>query len=277
MDELGSPNELGKGFKALYRPDRLIDYLLILIPFLLYPALNLFYSSTVLPRYPGAALPLDILVHLPLVVVGIWRRSVPVTVFWSAILVSQLSVIAGRLSAYYGLQTVFWAALMIGLIVVSGSMLWKNREDGLTAVFGLIMLGMATGAGLLNFLSINPSFADSIWRGGSTFSSLAANGALDRSLLGVFSRIRDVSEWIVVLALAFFLILSNHDVRWLALGCAGMAIGLGHVFLGDSLETRLMAPWIYFAWAVIPLAMVIVGWWRERSRLQALRSAAALI
>src|SRR5512146_1989358 len=40
MNELGSPKEIGRGFKEIYRPDRLIDYLLIAIPYLFYPYLN---------------------------------------------------------------------------------------------------------------------------------------------------------------------------------------------------------------------------------------------
>jgi uncharacterized membrane protein len=35
MAELGSPKELGKGFRAIYRPDRWIDFLLIAVPLLI--------------------------------------------------------------------------------------------------------------------------------------------------------------------------------------------------------------------------------------------------
>src|SRR5512142_2656501 len=49
--EMGSPEDMGTGFRRIYRPGRLLDYMLIVIPFLLYPYLNAFYASSIMPRY----------------------------------------------------------------------------------------------------------------------------------------------------------------------------------------------------------------------------------
>src|SRR6266498_1512925 len=83
MAELGSPQDMSGGFKAIYRNDRLIDYLFIAIPYLLYPFLNTLYIS-LMSKYSWADVRLDILIHLPLVVIGLWRRSAPLTLFWIA-------------------------------------------------------------------------------------------------------------------------------------------------------------------------------------------------
>lgn len=90
MNELGSPKDMGRGsVKAVYSPARIIDYLLIAIPYALYPFLNSLYTS-LMAKYSWADLRLDILIHLPLIAIGLWRRSVPLTLFWLTISISQL-------------------------------------------------------------------------------------------------------------------------------------------------------------------------------------------
>src|SRR6266545_6115270 len=74
MNELGSPNDMGKGFKEIYRPNRFIDYLFIIIPFLFYPYLNSLYNG-LMPKYEWADVRLDVVIHLPLIAIGLWRRS----------------------------------------------------------------------------------------------------------------------------------------------------------------------------------------------------------
>jgi len=87
MNELGSPKAMASGLKAVYRPDRFIDYLLILIPYFFYPYLNLLYNSLT-PKYSWVDVRLDVAIHLPLIAIGLWRKSAPLTLFWTTILVA---------------------------------------------------------------------------------------------------------------------------------------------------------------------------------------------
>ena len=40
MSELGSPQEMVRKFKMIYRPNRFVEFLLVVIPYLLYPLAN---------------------------------------------------------------------------------------------------------------------------------------------------------------------------------------------------------------------------------------------
>ncbi len=273
MNELGSPKDMGKGLRALYRPDRLIDYLLILIPYLFYPYLDSLYIS-LMPKYNWADVRLDVLIHLPLVAVGIWRRSAPVTLFWATILISQLFIITGQLYWYYGIQTIFWALLLVGLLVLAGNIVWKNRNNSLTVVFGLLPLSMCIVGSLLNTLSVVRPFELLIWRSAWVASQHAGYGLLDRSLLAIYIQVRDFTQFYSVLALALFFLPSNRALRWIALMANGLMIGLGHHYLSDwRYEMGLMAPWIYILWVILPLFIVLFGWWLERTRQQQLKFA----
>ncbi len=272
MNELGSPKGLARQFRDLYRPDRMLDYLLILIPFPLHSYVSLFYINIVMPRYAGGALLLDAILHLLL---GLWRRSAPVTLFWSAIAIAQLSIVTGGLYSYYGIQTVFWAVVLLGAIYLAGNVLWKHRDDPLLVAFGLVTVGMSVLAGVIDTLAMTRPFALSIWRGGSLLAEYGANGFLDRSLLQAYIHVGDMSEFYAILALAVFFLPSNREIRWFALGLAGLILGLGHQFLFDGWQKHLMAPWVYMAWVMIPILIALLGWWVERLRRHALQLAAA--
>lgn len=272
MNELGSPKDMGKGLKALYRPDRLMDYLLILIPYLFYLYLNSLYIS-LMPKYGWVDVRLDVLIHLPLIAVGLWRRSAVLTLFWTTLLVSQLFIIAGTYW-YYGAQTIFWALLLIGLLTLAGNLLWKNRNDPLTVVFGLLPLSMCIIGVLLNALSVIHPFELLIWRSAWVASQHDGYGLLDRSLLAIYINIRDFTQFGSVFALALFFLPSKREIRWIALVISGLMIGLGHHYLLDfQYRSNLMAPWIYILWVVLPLFIVLFGWWLERSRQQQLKFA----
>ncbi len=273
MNELGSPEDMGKGFRAVYRPQRLIDYLFIIIPFLLYPYLNTLYNS-LMPRYSWADVRLDVLIHLPLVFLGLWRRSAPLTLFWATMLISQLFIITGRLYWYYGIQTIFWASLLLVLLVLAGNIVWKNRNDLLIVAFGLLMLGMCIAGSLLNILSVIGPFGLVIWRSAWSAAQHGAYGLLDRSLLILYIHIRDVAQFYSVLALALFFLPSNREIRWLALALTGFMMGLGHRYLLDyQYDTGLMAPWIYILWAILPAIIVVFGWQLDRKTSEQLQLA----
>ncbi len=266
MNEIGSPRDLAGRFRAVYRPGRIIDYLLILGPFLLYPYLNALYIA-LMPRYSWADVRLDVLIHLPLIALGLWRRSAAVVLFWAAILISQLSTITGRLYWVYGMQTVFWALLLLSLLMLAGYVMWQNRYDHATFAFGLLMIGMSVIGSLLNVLSAISPFSLVIWRGRWLAAQFAPYGYLDRLLLVAYTHVRGISVLCSVVVLALFFISSNHPIRWLALAAAGIMMGLGHIFLLDyQLDENLMAPGVYISWVILPILIVLIGLWRDRSR-----------
>ncbi|HLO14186.1 MAG TPA: hypothetical protein VK206_05115 [Anaerolineales bacterium] len=260
MNELGSPKEIGRGFKEIYRPDRLIDYLLIAIPYLFYPYLNSLYTN-LMSKYSWADVRLDILIHMPLIAIGLWRRSAPLTLFWIAILVSQLLYITTQLYGYYGAQTLFWALLLLGLIILAGYILWKNRNDLLILIFGLLPLSMSVIGTIVSV--VHPT-------------GYISFGLIDRSLLVSYLSIRDLSLYLILATMALFFLVTNREIRWLALALAGLMIGLGREYLIEFQTSTTMTPiayWVYYLWVFLPLFIVSIGWWLERSKRQQLKLA----
>ena len=264
MNELGSPKDMSKGFKAIYRPDRLIDYLLIAVPCFFYPYLNSLYIS-LMPKYSWADVRLDVIIHLPLIAIGLWRRSAPVTLFWTAMIVSQLLFITTQIQWYYGIQTIFWALLLLALLGLAGNIIWKNRHDLLIVVFGLMPLGMCVIGNILSV--IRPT-------------DYTPYNFLDRSLLNIHLYIThfdfDSTLVIILAVIALFFLPANRTIRWLALVLYGLTIGIEHVYLTEDQtgNMALMAHWVYYLWIILPLLMVFFGWWIERSSRRQLELAA---
>lgn len=262
MNELGSPKEMGKGLKAVHRPDRLIDYLLIAIPYIFYPFLNSLYTS-LMPKYSWADVRLDILIHLPLIAIGLWRRSAPLALFWITIIVSQLFFITTQIYWHYGIQTIFWALLLLALLTLGGYIVWKNRHDLLIVVFGLLPLSMCIIGSILSV--VHPT-------------SYTSYGILDQSLLASYLSIRDSMFYLILATMALFFLLTNREIRWLALAISGLMIGLGRDYLIEYQTRNTMIPmahWVYYLWVTLPLFIVFFGWWLDRSNRRRLESAAA--
>src|SRR5512133_83337 len=117
-----------------------MEYLWIAIPYLLYPFLNMLYTSLI-PKYPWADVRLDILIHLPLIAIGLWKRSVPVTLFWGSTVVMQIAAMLRIAHGYYGtVQTAVWLVMMLGGIALLAYLLWQSRQEFLTVTFGLLPL-----------------------------------------------------------------------------------------------------------------------------------------
>ena len=253
--------------RAVYRPGKILDYLLILSPFLFYPYLNALYIA-LMPRFSSANVQLDVLIHLPLIALGLWRRSAAVVLFWAAILISQLSTITGRLYWVYGMQTVFWALLLLSLLMLAGYVMWQDRYDHATFAFGLLMIGMSVIGSLLNVLSAISPFSLVIWRGRWLAAQFAPYGYLDRLLLVAYTHVRGISVLCSVVVLALFFISSNHPIRWLALAAAGIMMGIlvAYFLLDYQLDENLMAPGVYISWVILPILIVLIGLWRDRSR-----------
>lgn len=67
-----------------------------------------------------------------------------------------------------------------------------------------------------------------------------------------------------ILALSLFFLVTNRDIRWLALAMFGLIDTFSRYYLNLSYE--LMSPWVYSLNVFIPLAIVFLGWWVERNK-----------
>ena len=259
MSELGSAKDLGRNFKTTYRQNSLLDYLWIAIPYFLYPYLNMLYLG-LMSKYSWVDVRLDILIHLPLAAVGLWRRSASVTVFWLGTVITQIGTMLLIANGYYGTaQSAFWFLFMLGLIALLGYVVWQNRKNTLLVVFAL----------LLPVMCLVGSLAAIVHPG-----AVAVYGPVDQALLKIYIGIAGSGSGCLpyygtLIALALFLLATHRGLRWLALGLYGLVIGLSrnYINLFDA-QTGLMLQWVYVLFAILPLVIVFVGWWLDPSRTQ---------
>ncbi len=263
MAEMGSPKDLGANFKTIYRQGGFLDYLWIAVPSLLYPLLNMLYMN-LMPKYPWADVRLDILIHLPLIAAGLWRRSAPLVLFWAGTLAIQIAAMLLITHGYYGMvQTTTWFALMLGLIALLAYILWQNRQELLTITFGLLPLVLGF-TGIL-MLIIQPH----------TPSPL---GSLDRILLHLYVYMTRSGDYIsfygTLITLALFFIATNRNLRWLGLGLYGLVLGLSRDYVSIfASEQALLTPRVYAFFMLLPLIIVFLAWLQNRYKTQQARFA----
>ena len=255
---------MGGGFQAIYRPNRFGDYLLVVIPYALYPVLNMLYLS-LRPRYPWMDIRVDILIHLPLIALGLWRRSAALTLFWINVAVMQLVYIVAQgfwqPHWYFGMQTVLWAVVLAGLLLLFGQIVWKNRHDALIVVFALLPLSMEL-------------LGTTVW---SIRPMSYVYNPLDRSLLIIFLQMQaaGIQFYETLATMALFFLPMNRNIRWLALAVSALIIGFGREYLFDYQTGAVasVAQWVYYLYVAAPAGIVLVGWWLERSRRQQMQLA----
>ncbi len=255
MEELGSPEDMGKGFRALYRPSRLVDFLLVAVPFALYPLLNMLYVRFA----PTMDVRADILIHLPLIAIGLWRRSPLVASFWITAVSPGLlyMVTQGFWQSYwyFGLQTILWAVLLAGLLILLGLIVWRNRRDLLTVLFALLPLCMLI-IGVLLWIIHPTSYGSYNWA--------------DHSLLSIFLEIegRRLVFYTFFPLMALFFLPRSRVIRWAALAVWGLMLGFGREYIMDYQTGNLamLAHWVYYLYVAVPAAMVSLGWWLDRGK-----------
>lgn len=254
MSELGSPGQMAKGFKRVYQPGGLIDFLLIAIPYLLNLPINLLLVS-LMPKYPWADARLVIVFHLILLAIGFWRRSILLTLYWLADLAIQLLGILWYVKGYYGsLQTVLWYIVLGGLIFQLGHMVWQNRRDILIVTFALLPIFIRALA--LALWIAQHGRSDVLW------------GPLDLFLFQIFSKFGSFIYYTELVTLAPFFIIRDRDVRWSALAIFGLLIGLSREWLDPYV---VYASLVYYLWIILPVTAVFMGWWLDRSKREKLR------
>jgi hypothetical protein len=255
MSELGSPEQMAKGFHRIYQPGGLINYLLIAIPYLLNLPINLLLVS-LMPKYHWADVRLVIIFHLILVAIGLWRRSTLLTVYWLADLAVQLMGVLWVVRGHYGsFQTVLWFIVLAALIFQLGRMVWQNRHDLLIVTFALVPI-------LIGVLDL---VLEMIVHG-STYSYQSLEIFLFRIWLNTANYL-----WIVIMIALFpFFMVLNRNVRWLSLAIFWLLMGLSRY----ELDYRVIyPPNVYYLWIILPLAVIYLGWFLERSKRLKIRIA----
>jgi hypothetical protein len=255
MSELGSPEQMAKGFKKVYQPGGLIDYLLIAIPFLLNLPINLLLLS-LMPKYPWADARLVIIFHLVLLGIGFWRRSTLLTVFWLADLAVQLTSVLWVAKGYYGsLQTVLWCIVLVSLVIQLGRMVWQNRHDFLIVTFALLPI-------LMGIISLA--------LGMTIHSNTYLYEPLEIFFFRLYLNTGSFIWFIEMVPLISFMMVRNRNVRWLALAIFWLLLGLSR----DRLDYGVIyPPFVYYLWIFLPITVIFLGWFLERIKHRQVRFA----
>lgn len=254
--ELGSPQELGKRFKMIYRPDRFVEFLFVAIPYLLYPLVGILLENTFGTDFIARG---EVILYSLLILIGLWRRSILVTLFWATLIIGQIvSMLLVGYTFYGSLQSMLWLVYAIALLLLVTQIVWQNRNDLLTVLFaGLPLLICAYGS---LFVLVHPQN-----RGGL--------GSLDVFLLNMYT---NGSGYFIyyghILAIALFFLATNRDLRWLALAMFGFMETASRYYL--ELSNEMMPPWVYSLYVFLPLVLVVLGWWAERNKKKQISLAA---
>jgi hypothetical protein len=246
MAELGSPGQMAKGFKVIYQPDGMIDFLLVAIPLLLNTSLNLLLVS-LMPRYPWADVRVVVLIRLLLIGFGIWRGSKLLTLAWAPRTAIQVVAMLVFTQGYYLHQSIFWIPVLLVLVYLTGRLIWQNRRDALIVIYGLLPL-IVGGLGLAFSSILNVQYL---------------NGRIELSILQAFSRFSVILDGLNIVALALIFLVKDRNYRWVAVAIYGLILGS---WMAGSRE-------VLFTWVVVPLVMVFVGWWLDQSLQRQIRFA----
>jgi hypothetical protein len=126
----------------------------------------------------------------------------------------------------------------LGVVYLTGRLIWQNRRDALIVIYGLLPL-IIGGLGLAFYSVLKVQF----W-----------NGRIDLSLLQVFSRFSGIFDGLNIAALAVIFLVKDRIFRWLALAIYGLILGSWITTPREVLLT----------WVVVPLLVVFLGWWLDR-------------
>ncbi len=220
LAEMGTPDQMGGGFRAVYRPNPWLDFLLIFVPvYLFFPLIDVLYNLFTRGgiyrdegQFFGFTIRAVILLGLAMLFVSARRRSLLLFAFWApdviARLVSLISRegrwIPGLSGGWFSLvETLLADLLLIALTYWLGRTVWKNRGNLLIVLFALqpiigSLFGyVTTSYGLAH--SISPDYPN--WRMGG---------------FGVLNILE-------VASLAGFILLRPRDLRW-----AAFLVGMGN-------------------------------------------------
>jgi hypothetical protein len=162
LAEMGTPEQMGRGLRGLYRPNRLVDLLWVFVPYFL-GNLGINYLMGVLyPTFPRVATATDqslylgirltILLGLVCLFVGWRRRSAPLVIFWTTeaigVLVSLMTrehrwVLGKEIVSGTTWESLLCCAILIALLAWLVRVLEQHRFDLLLVVFTVLPLVLA--------------------------------------------------------------------------------------------------------------------------------------
>jgi len=244
MSEMGSPGRLAQGFRMIYQPDGLLDFLLVAVPLLLNTKLNLLLIS-LMPRYPWADVRLVVLLRLLLIGIGMWRGSKLLMLAWTGRTAVQVVAMLTLTHGYFLHQGIIWFPVLLGLICLLSWVVWQNRHDALVAVYAFLPL-------VVGGLGIAIDLVPTVWPTSNLdFARLQVFARhIDPLMLQVFSRFSNPLDILNYAALAVIFLARNRDLRWTGLAIYALILGCW--------ETQSRE--ILFTWVILPSVMVLFGW-----------------
>jgi hypothetical protein len=133
----------------------------------------------------------------------------------------------------------------LGLVFLTGWLIWRNRRDALIVIYGLLPL-------ILGGLGLALSSAPRV----QTWLAMT-----DLSILQVFSRFSVPFDGLNIIALALIFLVKSRNARWASLAVYGLILGS---WIAGSQVVLLI-------WIVIPLLIVFLGWWLDRYKRHQLK------
>ena len=262
MGEMGSPEQMGDGFKQVHRPNRTLDFLIAFLPslviFPLIPSFVILALTAFAGPEPASTDPViiiasqgSIFVSAILVLLSWWRRSVWLLLFWiptTALYILTLLVSEQRWSllpagpATNPLESLIWVGLLAGLAFIFVRLLWKNRGNLLLFTFALLPVVMMSTRELLSLLST----AMGITYG----ASRTITASPEFFFLDIFATV----AW-----MPLFFLPMNRLLRWLALVFYAIAFLMRWIYLFGFHAL----PVVLFS---IPLLVVLLGWLSDQHR-----------
>jgi hypothetical protein len=265
MAELGSPEDLGKGFKSVHRPNRWLDFVLIfvpayaLIPGLLPLAYILLGRATPPSELSAPVLALSIrlavILGLALCLAGFWRRSTLLLAFWIPDVVTRLFTqllrenFTGEVSAYqpvHPLENWVWGLLWIAMLAWLARFLWINRQDALMLLFASLPLWQS----IINL---------------GAYEYARANGITLAPIYWNLFGISNLENLIGIASLAGFCLFSRRSLRWLSLL-------LGVAYFSFMAIARYWSVPVLAAWGSLLALLLIAAWLYDRRKRPAFRA-----
>jgi hypothetical protein len=250
--EMGTPEQIGRGFKAVHRPNRLADLLWVVIPMLLISLFSMgrwdlvFSLPLSLDEYLYLSIRVIMLLSIGLVVVGLRRRSILGLLYWIPHSMGSLVTLMTREERWLfwqGTQPVrviessFWTVLLLGLAVWLARLLWRHRNDLLLVLFGLLPL-LVTVANVTTITFVISSNFQRTWPGW---------------WIGLM-----LGERLITFGgLALVFLMKPRDLRWLGL----FLLVLPGAFLNITGYWPLVSPTVI--WTIF-LGVILLAWGADR-------------
>jgi hypothetical protein len=292
LQEMGGPERLGSGLKKVHHPEGWLDFLLVLLPWLLEWVVLAAFRIT----DPAASLPYRIgfgLVCLALVLVGLRRRSNLLVLTWISSFTAWILTVLGPIGGlsfpkivldpaslqyvmtfsspaalqvvwFKGLQFgegIFWLLMFAGALYLLGWTIWRNRSDALIVAYALLVCTSLILGYLVPLLQAQSGWMDRLQ--GYAFRSFGA--------MMVWMDTPLVFTLLALVAYGILFIAYRRPLRWTAL--AGVVLFNGLQQGVHFYRPSLYALPEYFQLLLLPLGIVALGWWLERSKRRTVQPA----